>query len=478
MKILLIQPAPRHMVASIVPKYVVEGAGHYPPLGLLYVAASLKKNTAADVEILDASLDNLTDADIKREVLARRPSLVGITATTFTLVDAVNAARAVKEADAGIHVCIGGPHTSVYPDETLALACVDSIVLGEGEESFPELVRRLEAGRSLEGLAGVSFKAGGAVVKNPVCGFIQDLDAVPFPARELLEYRRYRSVIGARELFTTLISSRGCPYNCLYCYQAFGRRYRARSAANMIAEIRACLAIGIKEFWFFDDNFTVDRKRTLEFCDALLREGLNVSWDMRTRVDLLDEELLGRLKAAGCKRVFIGIESGVEKTLVTLRKRIDLGRARATLALVKRHGFETYLDFMIGSPGETREEILRTIAFAVELAPDYVQFAVTTPYPDTDLYRVGFEKGLFKRDVWREFAASPDASFTPPLLNEHLSREELMDLLDLAYRRFYLRPAYIWRRLLALRSPAELFGKISAAGKLFKGLLTATGGKR
>lgn len=467
MKILLIQPAPRNMVASIVPKYVVEGAGHYPPLGLLYIAAALKKNTSAEVEVLDAALDDLTDADIKREVLARRPDVVGITATTFTLVDAVNAAKAVKEAAPGAHVCLGGPHTSVYPDETLALPCVDSIVLGEGEGSFAELVRRLEAGRGLEGIDGVCFKTGGGVVKNALRCFIQDLDALPFPARELLKYRRYRSVIGAKELFTTLISSRGCPYNCLYCYQAFGRRYRSRSAGNMLAEIKACLALGIKEFWFFDDNFTVDRKRTLEFCDVLLREGLNISWDMRTRVDLLDEELLGRLKAAGCKRIFIGIESGVEKTLLTLRKRIDLGRARTTLELVKQHGFETYLDFMIGSPGETREEILRTIDFAIELDPDYVQFAVTTPYPDTDLYKIGFEKKVFKKDYWREFAANPSKDFKPELVNEHLSAEELARLLDYAYKKFYMRPKYILKRLLALRSLSALPHMAKAAFRLF-----------
>ncbi|KAF0127097.1 MAG: Fe-S oxidoreductase [Elusimicrobia bacterium] len=475
MKILLIQPAARNMVASIVPEYVVEGAGHYPPLGLLYIAASLKKNASAAVEILDASLDDLTDDDIKREVLTRRPDVVGITATTFTLVDAVNAARAVKEADPGAHVCIGGPHTSVYPDETIALPCVDSIVLGEGEESFAELVRRLEAGRGLEGVEGVFFKTGGAVKKNPLRGFIQDLDAVPFPARELLEYRRYRSVIGAGELFTTLISSRGCPFNCLYCYQAFGRRYRARSAAGIIAEIRECLALGIKEFWFFDDNFTADRRRTHEFCDALLDGKLGVSWDMRTRVDLLDDELLGRLKAAGCRRVFIGIESGVKKTLLTLRKRIDLGRARTTLALVKKHGFETYLDFMIGSPGETREEILRTIDFAIELDPDYVQFAVTTPYPDTDLYKMGLETKAFKEDYWRKFAANPSKDFKPVLLNEHLSAAELAGLLDFAYKKFYMRPKYILKRLLSLRSLSDLPHMGKAAVRLCLKTLTAKG---
>lgn len=455
------------MVACIVPEYVSESAGNYLPLGLLYVAGALKKDPAAEVEILDAALENLSDEQLKKEVLARKPGIVGITATTFTLVDALNAAKAVKEADAAIHVCIGGPHTSVYPLETIELPPVDSIVIGEGEESFPELARRLAAGESLEGLAGVWFKAGGKVVRNGPCRFIQDLDAIPFPARELVEYKRYRSVIGEDFPTTTIISSRGCPFNCLYCYQAFGRKYRARSVDNILGEIKACLALGIGEFWFFDDNFTVDRARALELCRALTAAKIRISWHIRTRVDLLDEELLAALRAAGCKRMFIGIESGVEKTLKTLRKNIDLGKARKVLALIKKHGFETYLDFMIGSPGETKEDILKTIAFAVELDPDYVQFAVTTPYPDTDLYNLGFEKKAFIKDHWREFAANPVKDFKPVLLNEYLSNEELRALLDLAYKRFYMRPGYILKRLFRVRSASELFFKAKAACRLF-----------
>ncbi len=475
MKVLLIQPAPRNMVASIVPSYVVEGAGHYPPLGLLYVAAFLRENSTVSVEVLDAALDRLDEAGITREIKARKPDIVGITATTFTLVDAANAARAVKEAGRSIHVCIGGPHTSLYPDETVALPFVDSVVIGEGEETFSELVSRLQKKEPLAGVAGVYFKEGGRAVRNPLRPFVQDLNALPFPARDLLDHRRYRPVMGSRKTFTTLISSRGCPFNCLYCYQAFGRKYRARSAADMLAEIREAVSMGIEEFWFFDDNFTADRRRTLEFCDALLGEKLNVFWDMRTRADLLDEELLVKLKKAGCRRIFIGIESGVEKTLVTLRKRIDLNRARTTVALARKHGFELYLDFMIGAPGETREDILRTIAFAIELAPDYAQFAVTTPYPDTDLYRLGMAQRLFEGDPWRDFATAPSADFTPPLMNEHLGREELMRLLDQAYREFYLRPGYILRRLLAVRSWRDLSDKAVAGLRL---LLKSRRGER
>lgn len=467
MKILLIQPAPRNMVASIVPKFVSEHVGNYLPLGLLYVAASLAKTPGAEVEILDADLENMSDARIKEEVLARKPDIVGITATTFTLVDAVNTAKAVKEADPSIHVCIGGPHTSVYPLETIELRPVDSIVIGEGENSFPELVRRLSEGKSLEGLSGVWFKSGGKVIRNGLCGFIQDLDSIQFPARKLVQYRKYRSVIGEEFPSTTIISSRGCPFNCLYCYQAFGRKYRARSVTNILAEIRDCLEMGIREFWFFDDNFTVDRRRTLDLCKALTDGDFRISWHIRTRIDLLDEELLTALKTAGCKRMFIGIESGVEKTLKTLRKNIDLEKAKIVIALIKKHGFEIYLDFMIGSPGETETDILKTISFAIETDPDYVQFAVTTPYPDTDLYKQGFEKKAFTKDHWREFAANPAKEFKPALLNEYLSDEQLHGLLDLAYKRFYMRPRYIFKKLLRVRSASELLYKAKAAFRLF-----------
>lgn len=468
MEILLIQPYVKNMVANILPEYVVEEEGCYPPLGLMYIAAAVRQKLKIKVTILDAHLHKIGTEGIKKEILRQRPDVVGITATTFTLLDALAAAVAVKEAAPSVHLCVGGPHTSIYQDETIRLPAIDSIVVGEGEEAFVELIQALIEKKPLTGIKGLVFKAPDkTIVNNGPRDFIADLDSISFPARDLIDYQRYRSLIAEHYTSTTIISSRGCPYNCLYCYHAFGRKYRVHSISYMLQEIRACLELGIREFWYFDDNFTVDRQRVIAFCTRIIEEKLKIMWHVRTRIDLIDRELLERLRAAGCRRLFIGIESGNEKIIKVLRKDIELAKVREQIKLIKSFGFEIYLDFMIGSPGETAEDIKKTISFAISLDPDYVQFAITTPYPGTDLYLLGLKNGILKEDVWQKFAVQPTKGFFPQVVNEHLTLDELKKLLDLAYRKFYFRPGYIVKKLLTIQSPSDLLFKMRAAAKIF-----------
>jgi len=474
MKILLINPGTANMIATLLPSYVAEEAGDYPPLGLMYVAASVKKNTGLGVSILDAGLLKMDFEGIKQHAASLKPDIVGITATTFTVLDALKAAEAVKEACKSAHVCVGGPHTCIYPTETLKSPAVDSVVIGEGEGAFVELANNLASGKSLHGIKGVLFKSPEGIIDNGRRELIADLDTIAFPARELIDFGMYRSLIGEHSVYTTMLSSRGCTHNCLYCYHAFGRKFRAHSPAYMISEVKNCLALGIKEIWFFDDNFTIDRKRALEFCAAVLKEKLKFIWHIRTRIDLVDEALLGPLKAAGCKRISFGIESSSAKTLKTLRKNINIGEVKNKISLVKSYGFETYLDFMIGSPGETKQEILDTVSFAVELEPDYAQFTITTPYPDTDLYRQALAMDKSGTDYWKAFAENPAPGFNPGLASDSLSREELESLLDFAYRKFYFRPMYMLKRLLDIKSFGDLAHKLKAATKIF---VTAFGSK-
>lgn len=468
MKVLLIQPNPVNIITNILPDYVAKGGGDYPPLGLMYIASSLKKKINATVEILDADLLKLTLDDLKKEIVKRKPAIAGITATSFTIIDAINTARIVKNVDPEIHVCLGGPHASIYPSETVKLSNVDSVVVGEGEETFTELVKRIRKNEDLEGISGLIYKSkDNQIINNGNRQFIQNLDSIPFPARHLVDYKKYKSIIGEKFTSTTMMSSRGCPYNCIYCYHFFGKKYRAHSISYMLNEIKNCLSLGIKEFWYFDDNFIINRQRTLDFCNALISHNIDILWHIRTRIDLIDKVLGEKLLKAGCKRISFGIESASYKILKIIKKEIDLDEARRKIFLLKSIGFEIYLDFMIGSPGETREDINRTILFAIELDPDYVQFAITTPYPQTDLYALGKKMGVFKSDYWRGFASSPNREFLPQLLNENLSRVKLQQLLNFAYRKFYFRPKYILRRLFTVKSIVDLLQKAKAAFRMF-----------
>jgi radical SAM superfamily enzyme YgiQ (UPF0313 family) len=231
----------------------------------------------------------------------------------------------------------------------------------------------------------------------------------------------------------------------------------------VVDELQECVEMGIEEFLVYDDTFTVDRKRTVEICDEIVRRGLDISFDIRARVDTVDETTLDKLAAAGCAGIHYGVEAGTERILKVLNKGIHIEQAARVFELTRRRGIPVLAYFMIGSPTETREDILTTFRVARSLKPDYVHMTILTPFPGTEIYRMALEKGVIERDVWREFAARPDPSFEPPHWGENFTREELNELLVYGYKRFYLRPAYVLKRLWALRSWSE-FKRKAAAG--------------
>jgi radical SAM superfamily enzyme YgiQ (UPF0313 family) len=228
----------------------------------------------------------------------------------------------------------------------------------------------------------------------------------------------------------------------------------------------------IDEFFFYDDTFTIDRARVFAICDAIRARGLRCCWDVRARISTVDREMLEALHAAGCTRMHFGIESGNPGVLRVMRKGVDLNRAREVFRWCRQIGIESLAYFMFGFPEEGRREVQDTIDYALSIDCDYVHVAVTTPFPGTELYRMGLERGVYQTDYWREFARRPVPDFTPELWEENLSREELIDTMFLLYRRFYRRPSYLLRRLLKLRSLRELRTKARAGRQL---LLRARG---
>ncbi|MDI6735931.1 MAG: radical SAM protein [bacterium] len=463
MKVLLINPLQKNMITTCLPKYVEEEAGFYPPLGLALIAGYLQKQTNFKVEIIDALAEKLDLEEIANQVRQKSPEIVGITTTTFTLIDVLNIAQAVKEINKNIHVVLGGPHLSIYPGETLAQKDIDSVVIGEGEITFCELVRHLADEKPLNEIEGVGFKKEGKIIINQRREYIQNLDEIPFPARELLSLGKYYSIHGQKDRMTTIFTSRGCPYNCLFCYHAFGKKFRFRSPGNVVDELQEIMNLGIKEIFFFDDLFTAKKDFAMGICEEIIRRKLHLVWEIRARINTVDREILQRLKEAGCRRISYGVEAGTDKILKVLRKGITTQQVIEVFKLTKEVGFITYADFMIGSPTETRQEILETIRFAQKLAPDFVQFSITTPYPNTDLYQLGLEKKIFKEDFWLKFVQNPTKDFKPQIFNENLTYDELVDLLNYAYKGFYVRPKFILKRLLSIKSTKE-FCRYARAG--------------
>ena len=381
MQIVLVSPKWHQMVNS------------YPPLGLGYLAAVLERE-GHTVSIHDLGLDpKSTLEDDVRRIAAETPDLIGITAMTNNYQSAVELIEQLCETIA-CPIVMGGPHATLFPDQVLTQAQVDYVVLGEGEETLRELVQSLAnqgarpALDSLQAIRGLAFEIEDRVIQTPPRPLIRDLDALPFPARHLFELDRYPLFANNGERMVTLLSSRGCPFNCSYCFKGIvGRTYRQRSPGNVLAEIEHLVErYGYRHFYFVDDLFTLDQKRLTALAEGIIAAGLDIRWQCLARVDRVNPELLKLMYRAGCREIHYGIESGVPEMLDRIGKQITLEGVRQAVAWTAAAGISAKGYFMLGLPGDTEETIERTIRFAAELELDQAMFSITTPFPGTRLW--------------------------------------------------------------------------------------------
>lgn len=469
MKVLLINPPSDNMLTTEVPSIVNEERGANPPLGLLYLASVIRKDSPYKVAVLDTLAEELSHEEIERRIQNNKPDVVGLSIMTFTLIDCMIISKMIKKIDPEIKIIWGGPHVNIFPEESISLDYVDFVVLGEGEANIVPLLDAIGAGTGFEDVIGIVYQEKGEIKRTKPNSLIMDLDSIPFPARDLTNIKLYSSLLAKRSQVTTMITSRGCPYKCIFCDRPhLGKVFRARSAANVVEEMEQIVNQGIHEVLIYDDTFTIDRQRVVDICNSLIEKKLDLSWDIRARVNTVDLELLKLMKKAGCERIHYGIESGNQEILNILKKGITLEQAEKAFALTRKAGIGTLGYFMIGSPGETRETIMETINFAKKLKADFCHFSITTPFPATPLFDIGLKEGTIKYDYWKEFAKNPTKEFVPGLWEENLSKEELIELLTLAYKKFYTRPTYILKRILNVKSFEELKRKAKAGIKVLK----------
>ena len=470
MKILLINPPAENLIKTFAPDSITEEMGYYPPMGLLYVASYAKKVLSENfhIEILDTQVEEMSYDQIKAYIDKKKPDVVGISCMTFLLIDALNVARLAKEINPNTHVVIGGAHPTIFPREMVSQPEIDSIVMGEGEISFSKLLKSLAEGQSPDGIQGLGYKKNGQVVISAARDFIQDLDAMPFPDRDFLPYQKYYNLLGkGNEIMTSLVTSRGCPHKCIFCTSKDGRLCRQRSPENVVQEIEECVAKGITDFDVIDDTFSINRKRVLAITDLIIKKDLHITMDIRARVDQVDQYLLDQLAKAGCTRIRFGVESGDVEVLKNLKKGITLEQIKSAFKMAKKSGIVTFAYFMLGSPGETALDIKKSIKLAKKIDADFVQFLITTPFPATDLYKLGIERGILKGDFWREFSANPSGKFVPQWWTENFSPQELETWQRKAHLKFYYRPTYIIRQLFKVQSFKEFRRKARAALRIF-----------
>lgn len=444
-ELLLINPPQKHTISGNLPQYVDESRGNIPPLGLLYTASAVENNTDWNVRLCDMSAGEI----LTRGRYGNKPDLVGITATTFTLLDVLDVAKQVKDIW-GVPVVVGGIHPTIYPKETAALPNIDCVVTGESEITFPKMIDYIALG-------GVKI----------VEGEMPSMDELPIPAYHLLDYTLYYSVIGKSGRLTSMFTSRGCPYQCIFCHRkTMGKRFRARTAEQVVDEIKLVAAMGINEILFYDDTFTVDSNRVKAICQMIIDSGIKVQFDIRARVNHINKEILGYLQKAGCKRIHYGVEASSDRVLEQLHKGITIHEVINTFKITREVGIEILAYFIIGSPTETRDDITNTIRLAKQLKPDYCHFGIMTPYPATPLYEKGLENKLYD-DYWLAFARTPSTTFEAPYWNE-LDKKELWNMLNTAYRSFYWRPSQIVKETIKTRSMKQLIKKGKGALRMIR----------
>jgi anaerobic magnesium-protoporphyrin IX monomethyl ester cyclase len=377
MKVMLVGPKWNKLVNS------------YPSLGLAYVAAVLEQE-GHEVKVVDMGLrPSMPVEEEMQQVFAFAPDLVGFTSMSTSHHSVERAARLVKQ-QLGCTTVIGGPHATTLPEMTLANPDFDFLVVGEGEETIRQLVRVLARGeRSWQSIAGLGYKTGdGQVRVNPAGPLIEDLDSLPFPARHLFDIAAYPLFDPTGQRMITVLSSRGCPYDCSFCYKGIvGRTYRHRSPDNVIAELSECIQrYNVRSFYFIDDLFTIDVHRLDEFCDRVLAVGLDIRWQCLARVDRVTLPILKKMYRAGCREVHYGIESGNSDVLKATAKHIDLSQVRQAIAWTDESGIRGKGYFMLGLPGDNDQTIEDTIAFAESLSLEEAMFSIATPFPGTRLW--------------------------------------------------------------------------------------------
>jgi radical SAM superfamily enzyme YgiQ (UPF0313 family) len=343
---------------------------------------------------------------------------------------------------------MGGPHLSAHRQEFFKdCPDLDFGIVGEGEANFPALVRRLEEGKDPWDVPGLVSPDK----LNPPGDFIHDLDGIPFPARSLLPHGAYRYALWPGKKVTTMITSRGCPYRCIFCDKSiFGSKWRARSPKNVLDEMEQIVKeAGIQSVVIYDDLFTLDKQRVKEICQGILERGLRFQWKCEGRVDRVDEEMLAWLKKAGCSLIAYGVESGNQVGIDYLQKGITLSQIRRAFALTRQAGIQPMAYFILGIPVETYAQGLETIRFARELNPDYAQFSILSPFPGTKLYEEAKAKGWYQ-EVEANNPFDKDQK-RPVLISEHWSEESLRKILRQAHRSFYFRPSYVLRKLRSIR---------------------------
>ncbi len=352
-----------------------------PPFGLMSLAAYLMRE-GIDVRIEDCITEPYSRERAAHLLTEYRPDFVGVTAVTMNVKKAISILRDFREEEPGIITLIGGPHATFDADGMLEHPHIDFVIRGEGEVTTSELIKAIDSGLSTDSIQGISFRRNGKAVHNENRPFITDINTLPFPARHLVQLSKYR----AMNFPVNMMTSRGCPHSCIFCagHRMVGNRVRYFDVERIVDEFAMLSQLGFNQINIVDDLFTSNKKRCMEICDGIISRGIKHPWSAFARVDTVHEDLLEKLKEAGCTSLCFGIESGNQEILDRIKKKTTLEKCHRAAELCRKTGMNPMASYILGLPGETEETVRNTLHFAEELGITY-GFHILSPFPGTEV---------------------------------------------------------------------------------------------
>jgi anaerobic magnesium-protoporphyrin IX monomethyl ester cyclase len=425
----------------------------YPYLGVGYLISSLNHNKRLDYEVnlIDSPAENLSINELVEKAAQINPKVICITLTTFAIRIGHIMINELKEKLPQVKIILGGVHIN-HSSQDFKYFNADYGLRGDCEFTIKKLVEGILENTNVKEIPGVMYKENGELVMNEPA-IIEDLDSIQFPDRSLLKPENYLFPLFNKK-FTTIISSRGCPYKCIYCGLPYNRKYKKRSVDNVMQEVKEIQNLGFEFVSFSDDIFTMDRDRVLEICKRMKQDNINIKWGCSTRADRVDYELLKTMYDAGCIDIRFGVESGNERVR---NKIIQKGVSDQTIInavkWAKKAGLVTTGFFLFGQPTETVEEMKETVEFAKKVNFDFANFSIVVPIPSSGTFEAGIKEGKFDSNLWRDIIqGKKEIPFYTP---DGVTIEEMQKIRHYANRNFYLRPKYILSQIASIKNPKD-----------------------
>jgi radical SAM superfamily enzyme YgiQ (UPF0313 family) len=441
----------------------------FPPLPLMYVATVLKVN-GFSVDVLDAQAQAMNLEAIEEEIVSY--DVVFLISATMSYNEDAEILTRLKQKNPRLKTIVFGAHPTFLPLEALKKTSVDIIVRKESEFVIRDLVKALSNNsHEWKKVAGIGYRENGQSVINPDYPYIDNLDDLPIPDRSFLPPKiDYYNPIVKHFSWTTALSSRGCPSRCSFCTAPsyYGPKYRARSAQNVVEEMTYLSNLGFREIFYRDEVFTLDKERVFEICDRIMKAKITMAWICSVKASTASLEMLKAMKGAGCRLIRIGVESGVQDILNSVKKDVKISQIEDVFRWAQEVKLDTHAHMMLGMPGETEDTVRTTFDFVKKIKPSTITYGIMTPYPGTEIYNQVVAQDPSFGDGTRINAQSIHTNASFSKIFSRIDEKKLEQYVQEGYQRFYMRPAYIFERLSQVRDWQELKRLVLAGTQVFR----------